>query len=1538
MAIKIQGTVVLDYDGASYSSTNIAVGASALASITTGGYNVGVGYRALYNNTTGVSNVGVGYTALYSNTIGINNVGVGVNALYNNTTGNYNVGVGYTALYSNTTGTYNTGIGQQSLYNNTTGNYNVGVGMLSLLYNTIGTSNVGVGYAALYANTTGNYNVGVGYGSLQNNTTGINNVGVGYTALFYNTIGVNNTGIGYQSLYSNTTGTSNTGVGMQSLQNNTTGTNNVGVGYGSLQNNTIGISNVGVGFQSLYTNTTGTSNTSVGIQSLYSNTIGTNNTAVGIYALYNNTTGVSNVGVGTNSLYYNTIGTLNTAVGYQSLYYNTTGITNTAVGYGSLQNNTVGINNTGIGYGSLISNTTGTKNSALGFQSLYFNTTGINNTGIGYQALYSNTTGVNNTAVGVNALFSNTIGVGNTGVGIQSLFSNTTGANNTGIGLNSLYYNTIGISNVGVGHNALVSNTTGEYNIGVGVNALYNNTIGNQNVGVGVNALYNNTTGSYNVVVGVNAFVSNTTGESNVGVGHIALYNNTIGIQNVGVGFGSLYSNTTGNFNVGVGYAALYYNTTGEYNVGVGYQALNNNTIGNQNVGVGVNALYSNTTGTSNVGVGYFALYDQTTAQYNTAIGYNTGRGITTGSYNTIIGAQVTGLSATLNNTVIIADGAGNQRIYADSSGNVGIGTSVPGYKLTVAGLAAFGAASGVYGNNADMRLETATGYGWRMGTTSTGSTHGYFYIQGSTDNFVSSFINGLNIDTSGKVGIGTATPSAGLDVVPPNNTRGIETTVNDTVADQSFFAHFLDVNISGDDTCTTDRSHIGLYLDIDSTATGGDVDNEHRIYGSYVDVDVTGDSDIIYGTYNSVRSTHSSGTISDQRASYNIAEADGSGTVTSLYGSANYALSGTTVGSPVNAYGTWSKYLKEAADSGTTTSAYGLWSEVEIDGGTITNAYGVRSIIDYDGGTIGNGYLLHGSFEGSSGTRWGVYITGESKNYFSGDVGIGTAAPAQRLEVKDLNETGFKGVRVNNPTVNIGSAGIEFQVDATYSKAAIYQTRKAANGNGDLIFAVDSASDAANWVAADEKMRITSGGSVGIGYSAPESWYGVNTTLLVNRAQNADTMLGIGNSTAGAAAATSIYMIGGTGNSWAKQTLADNTGSPYFASHFGSAVTFVKWDFNGTERMRIDSSGNVGIGTNSPSSYSPFTVAKGTAYVNQNIASIGDSSMGRYLRIHNVTSGGNTRTALSAQYDANDSNYFDLLLNPNGGKVGIGTSSPSQLLHVNGIGYASTDFRAPKFYDSNNTAFYVDPASTSVVNTVTYSLLTGPASNTRDKIRVWSTTPYSIGMQASITFGSINNDYAMTFQMSNTNARGFWWGDSGHTTAQGAMAVSTDGKLTVAHSIRVGHGVSDTTVPGATYRLDVSGDIGATGNITAYYSDERLKTKLGNISKAVDIIKYLNGFRYINNETAKSFGYDSDKIQVGVSAQEVERVLPEIVSIAPFDAAADSEGNIISKTGNNYKTVDYSKLVPVLIEAIKEQQEQIETLRKEINILKRVN
>jgi hypothetical protein len=122
------------------------------------------------------------------------------------------------------------------------------------------------------------------------------------------------------------------------------------------------------------------------------------------------------------------------------------------------------------------------------------------------------------------------------------------------------------------------------------------------------------------------------------------------------------------------------------------------------------------------------------------------------------------------------------------------------------------------------------------------------------------------------------------------------------------------------------------------------------------------------------------------------------------------------------------------------------------------------------------------------------------------------------------------------------------------------------------------------------------------------------------------------------------------------------------------------------------------------------------------------------------------------------------------------------------------------------------------------------------------------------------------------------------------------------------------------------AGEIRATNNITAYFSDDRLKTRHKNISNALDKVKSLSGFYFTENEVAKSLGYTNDKIQVGVSAQEVKAILPEIVIDAPINANIE---------GADYQTVQYDKLVPLLIEAMKEQQLQIEKQQKEINELK---
>jgi hypothetical protein len=120
------------------------------------------------------------------------------------------------------------------------------------------------------------------------------------------------------------------------------------------------------------------------------------------------------------------------------------------------------------------------------------------------------------------------------------------------------------------------------------------------------------------------------------------------------------------------------------------------------------------------------------------------------------------------------------------------------------------------------------------------------------------------------------------------------------------------------------------------------------------------------------------------------------------------------------------------------------------------------------------------------------------------------------------------------------------------------------------------------------------------------------------------------------------------------------------------------------------------------------------------------------------------------------------------------------------------------------------------------------------------------------------------------------------------------------------------------------------TGDVVAYASDKRLKENIKIIPNAIEKVSALSGVTFDWNTTSEKAGFVPKRKydEIGVLAQDVQNVIPQAVEYAPFDRNDDGT----SKSGENYLTVKYEKIVPLLIEAIKEQQLQIEKLQNKLD------
>ena len=213
------------------------------------------------------------------------------------------------------------------------------------------------------------------------------------------------------------------------------------------------------------------------------------------------------------------------------------------------------------------------------------------------------------------------------------------------------------------------------------------------NTFTGLNAGINNT-GSYNTAYGKNALSDNTS-NSNSAFGSDVLKVSQGGF-NCAYGNEAMRFNTTGTLNGAFGTRSLFYNTTGSANIAIGHRTLEANTTGNNNTAIGYASLTFNV-GNDNVAIGALTPRNLLTGNANIFIGTETAINLKNGNFNVFLGRvrlnnafssdRLAGFNT--DKTIILADGAGNQRLFIHSNGNTGLGLGnniIPANRLDVNG------------------------------------------------------------------------------------------------------------------------------------------------------------------------------------------------------------------------------------------------------------------------------------------------------------------------------------------------------------------------------------------------------------------------------------------------------------------------------------------------------------------------------------------------------------------------------------------------------------------------------------------------------------------------------------------------------------------------------------------------------------------------------------------------------------------------------------------------------------------------------------
>ena len=540
------------------------------------------------------------------------------------------------------------------------------------------------------------------------------------------------------------------------------------------------------------------------------------------------------------------------------------------------------------------------------------------------------------------------------------------------------------------------------------------------------------------------------------------------------------------------------------------------------------------------------------------------------------------------------------------------------------------------------------------------------------------------------------------------------------------------------------------------------------------------------------------------------------------------------------------------------------------------------------------------------------------------GRVGIGTVNPTSALTIRGTSN---------------GTAGFAYPSIAGYTgNTQLYALEQHFGNEGRLALYYDGVVKVLFRASGSSYINSgdSGGGSTlnfGIGTSSPTYKLHVNGTafaknLTLSGWSSGDGLtLNYGNA-AGTVEAVSFLANGGTNGNIKMVMNAANSGD----MHFNAS--------NRSNQIVAYRDGNVGIGTNVPSQlldvYGSIQVYSDLRLYNgQSIRFHGNGVVGMNSSATTQTFG-STAGSVNTHFSVGGVTAA-MMISGSTGNVGIGETNPGAKLHVSTADSGVTpNAVADDLFVENNThggitigtpnsvsgyLFFADPEDNAGAG-INYNHSTNKMS-----IAAGGTTRVTIDSSGNVGIGDTTPSYKL-----DVDGTGRFTGQvivpGGSNTTPGLMFDSSNDGF-----------FHDTADPGQGIKMMVNnandflfangGDFHADGSLisnSTTISDSRFKTNISTITSPVDKVKQLRGVTF---DWMK--GKQSGSADIGVIAQEVEAVFPELVQNRPLPLWETKDASI----SGSYKTVDYERLAAVLIESVKEQQTKLEQLEAEIEKLK---